>query len=186
MKIVSLDLSLTGTGICVVDADASSLILLDVGTIKTTPKDGGLYQRFDLILEKLHTAGTFDPKNTVLIGIEGYAFGKSDRGLLDRAELRGVILHKLHLLQIPHISIAPQSMKKFVSGSGNLKKNMIPMHVQQKFATEFLAAGIELRDDNQADAVGLAAMTFEYRHWLTGRKIGKELEKVFQRIKENS
>jgi len=157
----------------------------DLGTIKTTAKEK-LQARIDYIIKELFQIGLYSKEDTALVGIENYSFGSRDRGILDRAELRGVILWHLYKSEVPFILIAPQSMKKFVSGSGNTKKDMIPMHVRQKYATEFLSAAIEPKDNNQADAVGLAAMTHCYWQWTKGAVVSKDLEKTFQNIKDQS
>ena len=183
MQIVALDISLTGTGICST-LSPTDFQIKSFATIKTSPKNGSLHDRFLLILQRMEEFGVFDPLQTSLVGIEDYAFGRCDRGILDRAELRGIIRYELFKLKIPNILIAPQSMKKFVSGKGNTPKDLIPMWVAKKFATELLSCGLELSDDNQADAVGLAAVTTAYHQWMSGLPTQKEHAELFQKIRD--
>ena len=83
-----------------------------------------------------------------LVVMEGYAnnakFGREMAG-----ELGGVV--KLAVYDILHqepLIVPPNSLKKFVSGSGGAKKNTMLMHVFKKW-------GVEFSDDNQADAYAL-------------------------------
>ncbi|MGD2073064.1 MAG: hypothetical protein PVG65_06210, partial [Candidatus Thorarchaeota archaeon] len=50
--------------------------------------------------------------------------------------------------------IAPSTLKKFVTGKGNCKKELILLKVYQKFEIEF-------DNHNLADAFSLAKMAFE-------------------------
>lgn len=50
--------------------------------------------------------------------------------------------------------IAPGTLKKFVSGSGNAKKDLMLLNVYKKW-------GVEFSDNNLADAYGLARMALE-------------------------
>ncbi len=169
MQIAGLDLSLTGTGTCMADSETNEFSLHTIGTIKTSPKDGILYARIKMILDKLESLGVFDPIKTKLIAIEDYAFGRADRGILDRAELRGIILWHIQEAGIPRILISPSTVKKWATGKGQIKKDMVPMHVRQKYATHLLQAALEIKDNNQADAIPIGDIGYTYLQWTQGK-----------------
>ena len=83
---------------------------------------------------------------------EGPSFGSKGRGH-DIGELHGVISLALYRafptpLKYPTV-VAPQSLKKFILGSANAEKSQILKTVYQRW-------GVDLPDDNMADAYGLA------------------------------
>jgi Holliday junction resolvasome RuvABC endonuclease subunit len=51
--------------------------------------------------------------------------------------------------RIKYVDVAPNQLKKFVTGKGNGPKDQISMHLYKNW-------GIEAADNNQADAAGLA------------------------------
>lgn len=83
-----------------------------------------------------------------LVVMEGYAnaakFGRESAG-----ELGGVVKMAIHDVtsQYPLI-VPPTSLKKFVTGKGNAKKNEMLLGVYKRW-------GVEFGDDNQADAYAL-------------------------------
>jgi crossover junction endodeoxyribonuclease RuvC len=60
----------------------------------------------------------------------------------------------LHERKIPFKVVAPNTLKKFVTGKGNSKKNQMMLHAFKKWKMEF-------DDDNLCDAYGLARMSLE-------------------------
>jgi Holliday junction resolvasome RuvABC endonuclease subunit len=51
--------------------------------------------------------------------------------------------------------VAPQQLKKFVAGNGNIKKSMIPKEILKRWAMDF-------DDENLAEAYGLARVAHAY------------------------
>jgi Holliday junction resolvasome RuvABC endonuclease subunit len=51
--------------------------------------------------------------------------------------------------------VAPQQLKKFVAGNGNIKKSMIPKEVYKRWGEDF-------NDENLAEAYGLARMAHAF------------------------
>jgi Holliday junction resolvasome RuvABC endonuclease subunit len=104
----------------------------------------------------------------VLVAIEGYSLGSTGRWF-DIGEFGGVLKLLLEDAKIPLIIAAPTQLKKFVSGAGTASKERMIEEVTKKY-------GVMPRDDNQADACGLAMLAYVY---LTGdSRVRTELEVI--------
>ena len=82
------------------------------------------------------------------IFIEAYAFSRNDAKAKFVAEYGGLL--RWHLADItPHIyEVSPMTLKKFVTGKGNVKKNVVMAHIQKRY-------GVLFENDDEADAFGL-------------------------------
>ena len=137
MKLCALDLSLTGTGW----AGGNPLAF---GTFKfEAPKDpmARLYEIRRLALEKCGDAE--------LVVIEGPAFAANDPGAQERSGLAYLIRMALWEKNIPVLLPAPVQLKKFATGSGAAKKEMVIKEVYRNWRHD-------AADNNQADAIALA------------------------------
>jgi len=139
--IFGIDPSLTSTGYCVRDSGKTYAI----GTI--LPKKLRGVERLLYIEDKLNDLCMKQLGGLVVI--EGYSFGSQGRAIFQIGELGGVIRRYLHLMEIPWVEVAPASLKKFVTGKGNTKKEHMMMHVLKRW-------GVECNNNNEADAFGLA------------------------------
>ena len=149
-NVIGLDISLTCTGWCYLAEDDYT-----TGTIKTTPKDGIIQERVKIILKSLQSV-----LNTVkkcqeidLIAIEGYSFGvgKNASRAFDLAEVSGAVKLYLYKMGIPYVLIPPNTLKKFLTGSGRAKKNEMLKAAYKRF-------DVDVKTDDEADAFGLAMM----------------------------
>jgi len=137
MKLMALDLSLTGTGW----AGANPLAF---GTFKFGKPDDPMARLFEirrLAMEKCSDAE--------LVLIEGPAFAMNDPGSQERSGLAYLIRMALWEKNIPVLLPAPNQLKKFAAGSGAAKKEMVIKEVFRNW-------GYEAADNNQADAIALA------------------------------
>jgi crossover junction endodeoxyribonuclease RuvC len=83
-----------------------------------------------------------------VVVIEGYSFaGKFNNSL--QYELGACLRMQLYKEEIPFIEVPPTSLKKFVTGKGNAKKDLMLLHVYKRW-------DFDTEDDNEADAYGLA------------------------------
>jgi len=87
----------------------------------------------------------YQPDHVVL---EGYSL-HSKFNLASMVELGTVLRLALTTSGIDYHEVAPTALKKFVSGKGNCKKDVMILECYKRF-------GFETDDDNIADAVGLA------------------------------
>ena len=143
-KIVAgFDLSLTATGYVFLNLDNSieeSGVLLN----KYKGMERCYYIR-DTILDMCRRKSV----RIQHICMEGYSFGS--RGMLaDLGELGGLIKDVFdNSLGIIYTIVGPNQLKKFATGKGSGKKNVVMMKVYKKY-------GVEFDDDNECDAFVLA------------------------------
>ena len=147
-----LDLSLTASGVCVLDEAGQALHFATVGHklkrgARVKDKVERLVDIASCVMEVVKGAGEpRDPRP--LVAIEGYAYGAYG-SQPELGELHGVVKSQLWLglLVEPEI-IAPTHARKVVLGHGRLSKAAI----LEKVA----ARGVECRNDNEADAYVIA------------------------------
>jgi len=147
MKTLGLDLSLIGTGI----------VLLQDGKIKNqklikSKPEGKLpldeLKRLIKIITEIKEIVLKEKPDLVII--EGMAFlARNTVALVQLSALNYMTRQVLYLENIPFIIVAPTTLKKFVTGSGNAKKDVMLMEVYKKW--KFTSP-----DSNIADAFGLA------------------------------
>lgn len=143
---VGLDPSLTSPGFCLATTNNNYL-----ASSTYSSKQKGVY-RLDEIVQHFE-------KNYLSSGalrwllIEGYAFSKQGKGqgMLERAELFGIIKHRLFKGGYWNkvLIITPGSIKKFATGIGNVEKIQMMMQAYKEF-------GLEFKKDDEADAFWLA------------------------------
>lgn len=148
-NVMGLDLSLTGTGIVVLKGnEVLAKMCIEV-------KMPGL-------LRMLHIADAVemqcDMYSPVLIVIEGPSYASIGAAKHQIGELSGIVKSRMferakleggYKAVYPIQLVAPNTLKKFATGKGNAKKNMMLKAVFQKW-------GFDADDDNVADAYALA------------------------------
>lgn len=137
---LAIDPSLNGTGLAI--GNKNSILLTETISIK---KLKGM-ERVEFIISRIKTL-IFE-HNIKEVIIEGYSFGSRGRALFQLGELGGVIRYELFKLGIEIKEIPPTSLKKFITGKGNAKKEEVLEGVNKK-------TNLNLKDHNQADAVAL-------------------------------
>lgn len=152
MKILSLDLSSTCTGYTKFDynTDKKSFKVLEVNSIK--PKSTlSFYERIEIIDN--HFASEYLYTWPDVIVIESYAFG--GKSLSSMAELNGIIKYHFHLNgHKDFIKIAPNSVKKIVTGKGSATKEEVQVSVSTR--KEFKKIVFKNCDESDSSAVGLS------------------------------
>lgn len=146
MLIAGLDIS-TKTGLAMIElrVKVPSIIVEHSCQVSGGKRSGS--ERVDHILDGIIAVFT-EHGWPDLVVIEEYGFAnKGSMSIL--AEIAGVIKHQLYTSKIPYITVAPGTLKKFVTGSGASKKDVMLLKVYQKFS-------FETTNDNIADALALA------------------------------
>lgn len=155
MRTVGLDLSLTATGIAVIEHRPSGLSV-DLHSVGSKGHKGdtlkGRHARLDDLRDRImrHVDGAD------LVVIEGPSFGAQRQGgTHDRAGLWWMVMDALHLWDTGAAAVAevpPATLKKYLTGKGNAGKDEVLLAVARRYAD------IDVRTNDQADALGLAAM----------------------------
>lgn len=145
-RIVSFDLSFSGLGWaehCLI----TDRLSYDVcAPFREKSKSGDLHyecQRLSYLLN--FVKARVDPQSLVIV--EDFAFARANQA----HQLGGLgYLVRFWLWQqnISYLTVAPSMLKKFVSGKGNAPKQVMLKDVFRVF-------GIDVWDDNVADAIGL-------------------------------
>jgi crossover junction endodeoxyribonuclease RuvC len=146
-----LDLSLTATGVvCLIDGKLSDSIIF---TSKKTDKlPVNELKRIDSLAKNIVSYVKDRATNeNCIIAIEGLAlYARNTTALVQLAGLnyfvrKGIMFEVL----CPFVIVTPTSLKKYVTGKGNAKKNSMFLEVYKRWGESF-------DDDNLADAYGLA------------------------------
>ncbi len=141
MRIMGVDTS-TKTGYVILDIYGD---VLKAGVIHFPPRPDRFerYASYALKLSMLVTEYNID-----LIVIEGYSYGGKFNNSL-QYELGSVLRYTMWEDRIQFVEIPPTSLKKFVTGKGNAKKDLMLLGVYKRW-------DFDTEDDNEADAYGLA------------------------------
>ena len=155
MIIASIDPSLTGTGITVLDNGRPVLLR----KIKSSPDGKSDTDRAARVVALRHLiVQTIRPYKPDIIIIEGPAYNSTLGSACDRNALWHYLVHEFGVagkIRGEHYAgVPPKTLKRFVTGNGNADKKLIVPEVQSWFP-EFRC---ELRDDNVADSTGLAVL----------------------------
>lgn len=139
MKVMGLDIS-TKTGVSVVN-DSKRVLL---GAQVTFPKLKGWERAAAIAARIMELHAEHKPD---LVVIENYGFANAN-SLVTLVEVGTIIRYFLWQEDIPYIEVPPNSLKKFVSGKGQSKKEELMMFVLKKW--DYTSATNDI-----ADAVGL-------------------------------
>lgn len=146
---LGVDPSLTGTGL----ARLHGGDVQRVETLKPGLKRG--HERMDWILSFVADDLSL---GVDLVVIEGPSYGSAagQRGHHERAGLWWLITRGLWVRRIPYAVVAPTARALYATGTGRAGKEAVKDCMQVRYPAT------HLRDDNQADALTLAAMGVDY------------------------
>ena len=157
---VGLDLSLTSTGFCLKNG---STITID--TIKTEPKN--FKNDLDRLIHIRNTIISKLPADVKMVCIEDFFVPSNKLQIgsgIKLAMLGTTIRLSLYERGIPFVIVSPNSLKKHILGKGVGDKCMVVREVFKKY-------GIDVKDDNQADASVLAYLAEHISQALSGKKM---------------
>lgn len=137
--IMGIDPSLTATGTAVLQGDK----LIESSVLKNKLRD---VERLHYIAEQvMNRCHIYKPD---VIAIEGYAYGRSFKAA-PLGELSGVLKYLFFINRWKFVVIPPTSMKEFITGTGQAKKELVMDILEVDYSFNFT-------DDNKADACALA------------------------------
>jgi crossover junction endodeoxyribonuclease RuvC len=144
---LGLDLSLTGTGVIVLDGGKIKLRKL----IKSKPggdKPVDELRRIRKIVEEIEMI--VSEQQPEIAVIEGLAFMvRNATALVQLSALNYMVRAVLDDYNIPFVIIAPTSLKKFVTSNGKAKKDEMMLETYKRY-------GVSIANDNECDAYGLS------------------------------
>jgi crossover junction endodeoxyribonuclease RuvC len=149
MRIIGLDLSLTATGIAIIDDGVTSVSTVTSKGAKTATLEERVHRLDDIERRILHEIG-IEPAD--LIVVEQPAFSRTTGHHHDRSGLWWRIVSAADFGIGPVAEVAPTTLKKYATGKGNASKDAVLAATVRRFST------IAVANNNEADALVLAAM----------------------------
>ena len=143
---VGVDLSLSETGLVVLDKTFKILQQELIATYPTTNIESRILEIKDRLTK-------FFNKDSIIY-LEGLSFGSRGQSMLELAGLHYLIRAHLYQSNFYYKPIPPTTVKKFITGKGNCKKELMLLKVYKKF-------GIEFNNNNLCDAYSLARLAAE-------------------------
>lgn len=145
-NIISLDLSMTATGLCDVEGNTS--------TVKTRAAgDHRLVAIADAVRNLVGAGRGYLGSNladlAVIEDLPTHAKGAGITGMV-----HGAVRTELIRLGVPYVLVTPAGLKKWTTGKGNADKVAMGVNALKRFGREFA-------DDNQCDAFCLWAMALD-------------------------
>lgn len=177
---IGIDPSLVGTGVCVLHFGESTPRYATTVLTKNLMGIERLIKIRDTVLTIL--TNTSLKSNIVNVCIEGYGFGCKGNAIFNLGELGGILRVMLYEEGYGYIDVPPTSLKKFITGKGTSKKEVMLERVFRRWGI-----GSEvLHDNNQVDAFSLAKFGEAYHRWRIGEAAGTQTEvQAFSKVTEN-
>lgn len=146
---VGLDPSINATGVVILD-DCGNIVEQKTFSINNTDKV------FEESLIQYEKEIKFIPNilNLGSVYIEGPAYQSAGQVILQMGAIHFFTRLYLYKHKVNYKVIAPGTLKKFVTGKGNSKKDIMLLKTFKKW-------GVEFEDNNICDAYGLARMALE-------------------------
>lgn len=139
---LGVDQALGNTGVVVLSADSHRPLYLD--TIRTGSTKGA--KRLQLIRDSL--TRIIQAYGVTFAALEGYSIRSVNRPF-DLGEVGGVVRLCFLDQRVEYVTVAPTSLKKYVSGSGRADKKIMRRATLEKW-------GIDIDQNDACDAYGLA------------------------------
>lgn len=150
MKVLGLDLSLTSSGVAVVESGTGVIHTESIktrGTQKDTLRER--HERHSYILTRiLEIIEEFSPDYVV---VEGPAYASSVGKLHDRSGLWWIVVHTVMNDGYKISEVPPTNRAMYVTGKGRAPKDVVVSAVAEHMSTE-------VKTDDEADAIVLACM----------------------------
>jgi crossover junction endodeoxyribonuclease RuvC len=147
VNVLGVDSSLTATGVCWASPGSRP----HVHTYTTRANGKGVapkLARLTLQVGRIAAAAS----NSDVVMIEGLSFGSHGSATRDLAGLWWLAVAELETLGVPLGVVAPSVLKKWATGRGNADKFAVAQAVSR------LWPDVDLANDNEADALGLASI----------------------------
>ncbi|MEN3123247.1 crossover junction endodeoxyribonuclease RuvC [Janibacter sp. LM] len=151
-RVLGIDPSLTGTGLALLDTDDH--LVIPTETITTKGAAGAtLAERRDR-LERIVDTIVIKAINhdTELAVIETPALSKANTGTSMLNGLWWMLVTRLDAVDVDVIEVGAGQLKTYATGKGNASKDAVLLAVARRYPH------VDVRDNNQADALVLAAI----------------------------
>lgn len=146
---VGLDLSLTSTGVAIIHNDVATVRRI---TSKPKPKatTADQAERLDALVSEIVSA--IPSSDDTKVAVEGPSFASSGSAAHILGGLWWLVRHALRVEGLDVTVVAPSSVKKYATGSGNAPKDQVLAAVVRRYPD------VDVTGNDEADALVLAAM----------------------------
>lgn len=175
----SLDMSLSGTGMTIIDSHGKILCQELLSSKKMKTKQHNNQTKLQIVDgENNLISESFIPSSDLLdmrriaffkeriesqfkkykvtkVIIENFSYGSTGRSTLDLAQLGGVIRYMMYENNIPYFLCPPRNAKAYITGFSKAEKEQIQGSIMERF-------GIMIDDDNIADSFMMAQMLLDF------------------------
>jgi crossover junction endodeoxyribonuclease RuvC len=153
LSFLGTDLSLNSSGLVILDENAT----IQTQFLLTPPKGCVGIERLFFLEQSL--IEFLNKNNIIYCCIESPALGTEQGRLFDLGEWAGLFKLQLFKKGIQFILVAPSQLKKYASGSGSSKKELLILDVYKNF-------GVELREHDINDAYILARICHDFYSYI--------------------
>lgn len=163
MQVIGIDLSLTSTGLAVVNHSdlfgttaAVARVTSDAPSTPRNPRTGKptpptLEQRHNRLQRIVGELREYCSAADLVV-IEQPAFSRSTGSMHDRSGLWWLVVTKLRSLDLPVVEVTPPARAKYATGKGNAGKDAVLAAVVRRYVD------VDVTGNDEADALVLAAM----------------------------
>jgi len=173
-KVLGIDQSFNSFGYALIEKSDNGFKLIKKGNFTKLPRDNILkiYEGTDEILQRL-----FNEFNDIdLVAVELPAFSPKSSSIVDLVSLYTCIVLLLgYKYLVPILSVPATTLKKFTTGKGNIKKDMMLLEVYKKW-------GISCVTSDEADAIALANFGAEF---LTNDVFSERFKNFYIEVKKS-
>lgn len=175
----SLDMSLSGTGLTIIDSHGKILCQELLSSKKMSTKKNAGQTRLQILdnqnnvikEEYIPSSDLLDMRRIAFfkerieerfkefkvtkVIIENFSYGSTGRSTLDLAQLGGVIRYMMYENNIEYFLCPPRNAKAYITGFSKAEKEQIQEAVFEKY-------GVMIEDDNIADSYMMAQMLLDF------------------------
>jgi len=166
MHFIGIDPSFTGLAIVSIDENADILDQNLLSTDSKTEVEDRLLYLVETTMDHIQDQNLVYLPN--MIYMEGIAFSRKSQYAHQLGALHFMLRVYMKVANLPYQIKTPQQLKKFVTGKGNCKKDLMLLKTFKRW-------GLEFEDDNLCDAYGLARMAL-YNYKSSDTKIGTRIK----------
>jgi Holliday junction resolvasome RuvABC endonuclease subunit len=180
--VMGIDPSLRSTGLCVMTTEAFNYRIVESGILSTVKKKNTSSHK-ETASEKLTARlpnlfqikrfmnNQFQTHTPEVVVIEGYSYGSKVALPLQGEVTASIVLATEDLKTVPLlIVVPPTSVKKFITGKGSGKKELVLKEVYRRF-------GFDTDNNNIADAFVLCLIAWHAQYFLSCGRFHKTLTK---------
>jgi Holliday junction resolvasome RuvABC endonuclease subunit len=153
LHVGGLDQSLTSFGFAAIHADDMMVWRMRYPARKPAqPAQPYQHDRLEYLIGGVRNAAC----GAHVMALEDMAFGAKGDALTDLGGLFWITRHTLWLMRVPYVVINSSHRRKWITGRGNADKDEVLAETIKRFPM------LDIRGNDEADALVLAAMTADY------------------------